>query len=134
MIENYEEAGHGLQRPHWNLGGDDDLPPDFVPLRLDLRSQETPPRHVTIEVSHPAALVGRHSCADVRLAYPEVSRRHCRVIFKDGFWHIIDLNSLNGLYVNGERIHEAVLQKGDIIRIGNVTMAVRLLGKRRPIL
>jgi pSer/pThr/pTyr-binding forkhead associated (FHA) protein len=125
MVENYEEAGHGLKGPHFDLAGTQDLPANFEPLRLMLQSQETQPEQIVLEVARPAVLVGRHTCADVRLAYPEVSRRHCRLAFQEGFWHIIDLNSLNGLYVNGERVHEAVLQNGDIIRVGSVTMWVQ---------
>ena len=125
MIENYDETSHGLQGPHWKPRSDDTLPIDFAPLRLHVRNQGNGAAPVTIEVCRQIALVGRHSCADVRLAYPDVSRRHCRLNFKDGVWRIVDLNSLNGLYVNGERIHEAVLQRGDVIRIGNVTLAVR---------
>ena len=66
-----------------------------------------------------------HSEADIRVAYPDVSRRHCRLAFQDGYWHIVDLNSLNGLFVNGERIHEAVLLEGDLIRLGSVIMEVQ---------
>jgi pSer/pThr/pTyr-binding forkhead associated (FHA) protein len=102
-----------------------EAPADFVPLRLELQSAEAPP--VNLEIARPSALVGRHTVADVRLGYADVSRRHCRLDFQDGFWHIVDLNSLNGLYVNNERIQEAVLQEGDVIRLGSVKMVVQAL-------
>ena len=124
MVENYEETGHGLKGPHWEPASGL-LPAGFVPLRLELHCPESPPQGQVLEVARQAVLVGRHSGADVRLAFPEVSRRHCRLAFQEGFWHIVDLNSLNGLFVNGERIHEAVLQEGDVIRVGNVAMAVQ---------
>ena len=85
-----------------------------------------------LEVSRPAVVVGRHSAADIRLAIADVSRRHCRLTFQEGFWHIIDLNSLNGLYVNDERVHEAVLQEGDVIRLGSVTMVVQSVAEDGP--
>src|SRR5262249_50890628 len=71
-------------------------------------------------------LVGRHSCADVRLSLPDVSRRHCRFVFADGSWRVVDMNSLNGLFVNGERLQEATLFHGDRIRIGSLTFEADL--------
>ena len=73
--------------------------PDCVPLRLVLQ-----PGGAVIEVSRPEVLVGRHSEVDVRLPLPDVSRRHCRFVYADGIWRVFDLRSLNGVYVNGERI------------------------------
>jgi len=122
MEENFEEPGHGLQRPH--LGGIAFLPDGFVPLHLELRTLDQVPQVRTLAVDRPIVVVGRHSEADVCLAFPDVSRRHCRLSFHDGFWHISDLNSLNGLFVNGERVHEAVLQEGDYVRVGAVTFIV----------
>jgi hypothetical protein len=64
-----------LQRPAERTG----LPADFVPLRLVLQ-----PSGATMEVAQADVLVGRHSCADVRLPLPDVSRRHCRLVFVGG--------------------------------------------------
>lgn len=132
MVENHEEVGHGLKGPHWErgVGTNGELPADFVPLRLELQSLEIPPQRERLEVSLQAVVVGRHSEADIRVAYPDVSRRHCRLAFQDGYWHIVDLNSLNGLFVNGERIHEAVLLEGDLIRLGSVIMEVQSRAQR----
>src|SRR4051794_32540634 len=80
------------------------LPPDFVPLRLMLQ-----PGRATMEVLQADVLVGRHSCADLRLPLPDVSRRHCRLVFSAGRWQVIDLNSLNGVYINDQRITQAIL-------------------------
>ncbi|HYV37887.1 MAG TPA: FHA domain-containing protein, partial [Gemmataceae bacterium] len=68
----------------------------------------------------------RHSAADVRLALPDVSRRHCRFVFSDGSWRVFDLNSLNGVFVNGERLQEATVFHGDRIRIGSLTFECEL--------
>jgi pSer/pThr/pTyr-binding forkhead associated (FHA) protein len=99
----------------------DDLPADFVPLRLLLQ-----PGGLTLNVDKPDTLVGRHSAADVRLSLPDVSRRHCRFTFVDGCWQVHDLNSLNGVFVNGERLQEAVVRHGDRLRIGSLTFEVAL--------
>jgi hypothetical protein len=96
-------------------------PGDFVPLRLLAQ-----PGGLCIELTKPDMLIGRHTEADVRLALPDVSRRHCRFVFAEGHWQVIDLNSLNGVYVNDERLQEATLCQGDLIRIGGLTFLVDL--------
>jgi pSer/pThr/pTyr-binding forkhead associated (FHA) protein len=96
-----------------------EMPPDFVTLRLLLQ-----PGGLCVELNKPEMLVGRHSTAEVRLSLPDISRRHCRFVFGDGCWRVFDLNSLNGIYVNGERLHDATLFHGDRVRIGSLTFAV----------
>jgi pSer/pThr/pTyr-binding forkhead associated (FHA) protein len=119
MEENFETA-HSLQGPH-RLG---DLPANFVHLRLSMH-----PAGPSLELSLPQAIVGRHSGADLRLPAPEVSRRHCRLFFEDGFWRVHDLQSLNGIYVNEERVCETALYDGDLLRIGDFTFRVAYLDR-----
>jgi pSer/pThr/pTyr-binding forkhead associated (FHA) protein len=97
------------------------LPGDFFPLRLLLQ-----PGGLSVELARPDMIVGRHRGADVRLSLPDISRRHCRFVFSDGAWRVCDLNSLNGVYVNSERLDEAVLEHGDRVRIGSLTFGVDL--------
>ncbi len=94
---------------------------DFAPLRLLAQ-----PGGLCIELNRPDMLIGRHSEADVRLALPDVSRRHCRFVFADGNWQVFDLNSLNGVFINDERLQEATLCDGDLVRIGGLTFLVEL--------
>jgi pSer/pThr/pTyr-binding forkhead associated (FHA) protein len=108
------EECHPLQGPHV------DAPPGgFVPLRL-LKELE----QVHIEIDCPVAIAGRHSGAGLRLGFPEVSRRHCRFAFENGQWRVYDLESLNGLFLNGERIVEATLYAGDRLCIANVKLLI----------
>jgi pSer/pThr/pTyr-binding forkhead associated (FHA) protein len=100
---------------------DPTLPPGFLPLRLILQ-----PSRTTIELNRPEMLVGRHSGCDVRLPLPDVSRHHCRILYVEGCWQVIDLDSLNGVFVNDEAVLQAPLQQGDLIRIGGFTFAVDL--------
>jgi pSer/pThr/pTyr-binding forkhead associated (FHA) protein len=69
-------------------------------------------------------ILGRHSRADVRLPLPDVSRRHCRFVWADGAWQVIDLQSLNGVYVNDQRVTQATLHAGDTVRIGGFSFVV----------
>jgi pSer/pThr/pTyr-binding forkhead associated (FHA) protein len=62
--------------------------------------------------------VGRDACNPVRLHDTEVSRRHAEFRFVDGEYHLVDLGSANGTFVNNQPIKDAVLRSGDHIHIG----------------
>jgi len=108
-----------LQGPHWKHS--DLEPANGLPLRLLLQ-----PEGSSLELNRPEMLVGRHSEADVRLRSPEVSRRHCRFVFALGQWQVFDLNSLNGVWVNGLRVQHAVLQNKDVVHIGSYDFEVEI--------
>src|SRR5262245_40204368 len=97
-----EADGLPLQGPHWLRGPSPAEAGDFAARRLELL-----PSGMTVDLARPDVLVGRHSEADVRLPLPDVSRRHCRFVYAAGRWQVIDLNSLNGVYVNGEKVHQS---------------------------
>jgi predicted component of type VI protein secretion system len=112
---------HSLQGPHREQEYDGELPSAFVPLRLMLQ-----PGGLCLELTRPDMLIGRHSEADIRLALPDISRRHCRCHFADGHWHIRDLNSLNGIFVNKQRLHEGTLYDGDRLQLASLTFVVAI--------
>ena len=62
--------------------------------------------------------VGRDSHADILLDDSTVSRSHAVFRRHNGVFSIADAGSLNGTYVNRERVDEAVLHNGDEIMIG----------------
>lgn len=62
--------------------------------------------------------VGRHPESDIFLDDITVSRRHVEFRRREGGFVVNDLGSLNGTYVNGDRIDDARLQNGDEVRIG----------------
>src|SRR6478672_1466610 len=76
----------------------------FTPLRLRREMSGE-----IVEIARTAAVIGRHTEADLRLVDPDVSRRHCRIGVEDGMWRIVDLESTNGIYLNGVRLTEANL-------------------------
>lgn len=91
----------------------------FVPLRLRLL-----PGADIIRLNAPDLILGRHSSADLCLPLPDVSRRHCRFVFAGGNWEIVDLGSLNGVSVNGDKVERAMLHTGDHIRICSIEFEV----------
>ena len=66
--------------------------------------------------------VGRGLSADVRLDDATVSRKHAVIVRRDEGVVILDDRSMNGVWVNGERVTEAVLQDGDEISLGRVPL------------
>jgi two-component system cell cycle response regulator len=68
-------------------------------------------------------IIGRSKDASIRIEDESVSRLHAKIIRQpDGTVAIMDLNSTNGTFCNGERVDKHVLQDGDKIRIGMTTI------------
>src|SRR4051812_19967767 len=68
----------------------------------------------------PILLVGRHQECDVQIPSRKISRKHCCIAQVSDYVVVKDLNSTNGIRVNGERLPEIVLRHGDELTIGNV--------------
>lgn len=64
------------------------------------------------------ATIGRHPEADIFFDDVTVSRRHAEVTRTGNVFELVDQRSLNGSYVNGERVDRAVLEDGAELRIG----------------
>jgi hypothetical protein len=72
---------------------------------------------------------GRHPESDIFLDDITVSRRHVEITHVDGGTFIIrDVGSLNGTYVNRERIEEATLLPGDEVQIGKFKLLYLVAG------
>ena len=65
------------------------------------------------------AVVGRSSQADIQLWDHAVSRQHCRLEREGGTYILTDLGSLNGTYVNWQRVTRLPLADRDRIQVGN---------------
>lgn len=63
-------------------------------------------------------LVGREGAADIQVDEPLVSRNHARLEKRGESWVVLDLGSTNYTRVNGNRIGEAELQHGDVVKFG----------------
>jgi FHA domain/Zinc-ribbon containing domain len=62
--------------------------------------------------------IGRSLAADVRFDDPTVSRRHALIVRQPDGVRVLDDRSLNGVFVNGERVEWQVLNDGDEILVG----------------
>ena len=70
-------------------------------------------------LTEPVTTIGRHPQSSVFLDDITVSRRHAEVVRDDdGMFVLRDVGSLNGTYLDGERVPEALLREGAQIQIG----------------
>ena len=61
---------------------------------------------------------GRHPDSDIFLDDITVSRRHAEIIRRADGFHVLDVGSLNGTYVNRDRVEDVKLNNGDELQIG----------------
>jgi pSer/pThr/pTyr-binding forkhead associated (FHA) protein len=127
-------GGRAVQARPLRDGDVVDIEPFSLMIRLDARRE---PRKVPTLVVTEGAQVGRRfpldgdtialgrgDDQDVRLDDSGASRAHALLLRKRGAWHVRDLDSANGVFLNGQRVGEAPVELGDVIEIG--TTALRL--------
>lgn len=69
-------------------------------------------------------IVGRSNECDITLAAAHLSRRHARLFVEKGLLYVRDLGSANGTYLNGEKINEARVRRGDELRFDTLSFGV----------
>ena len=75
-----------------------------------------------VELRREETVIGRTGECDIPLPSKNVSRKHACVGFRNEEYHIKDLNSTNGVYVNGVKIEKCVLRNLDQIEIGGLKL------------
>jgi pSer/pThr/pTyr-binding forkhead associated (FHA) protein len=101
------------ERPAWVREARDGL---TVPGKY--LAYEESGRHVVAPLAQEWTRIGRSLAADVRFDDATVSRRHALVVCQADGVRVLDDRSLNGVYVNGERVEWSPLADGDLITIG----------------
>jgi pSer/pThr/pTyr-binding forkhead associated (FHA) protein len=69
-------------------------------------------------------VIGRASECDISLAAAHLSRRHAQLQIIDGMLFVKDLDSANGTFLNGKRVAEARVKRGDELRFDALTFGV----------
>ena len=65
--------------------------------------------------------IGRIEDNDIALDHRSLSRTHCKIVREDtGEWRVVDMQSANGLMVNGEPYAQSALRTGDTLELGHV--------------
>ncbi|MBD2083311.1 FHA domain-containing protein [Leptolyngbya sp. FACHB-17] len=85
-------------------------------LVTNLLKQES----ITLRQSQRVWTIGRNRSAALPLQDRKLSRRHAVILYREGRFYLIDLNSMNGSYVNGVRVQQRQpLHDGDCICVGS---------------
>ncbi|MDP1826341.1 MAG: FHA domain-containing protein [Archangium sp.] len=67
--------------------------------------------------------IGRTDDNDIAIDHRSLSRTHCKVVREEsGEWRVVDMQSANGLMVNGESYAQVTLRPGDVIELGHVKL------------
>jgi ATP-binding cassette, subfamily B, bacterial len=96
-----------------------------IPLRKAKTRQERQEGRILVEIdgkvtrtyrlNRPVFTIGRSPTSDIQIASPRVSRSHAILRWRNGAWAIEDVESLNGLTCQGQRIDQLTLVDGDRI-------------------
>jgi pSer/pThr/pTyr-binding forkhead associated (FHA) protein len=90
---------------------------------------EPPPRLVVLSepaagaeftLTKPALRIGRDERLDIWINHKSISHEHAEVQVADGKVTVFDLESANGMRVNGVRASRAILESGDVLELGEV--------------
>lgn len=81
-------------------------------------------QELCVPITESGAGIGRDPGNAVQLPLPEISKKHAFLKRTSKGWHVKDLGSRNGLFVNGIKVPEAVLHEGARLRIGPYTLLV----------
>lgn len=93
---------------------------------LHLVLGESPGKLILLDASH--LTLGRGEACDLRFQVEGLSRIHARITQEEGHYQITDLQSTNGLFVNGFMTLKQVLRDGDRVALGpNLVFCFRLL-------
>ena len=68
--------------------------------------------------------IGRGTGCHIQLKDPKVSRKHAQITIKAGQLTIEDLDSTQGVLINGERVEECQLKDGDRVQLGDTQLQV----------
>ena len=113
-----------LRRQNKNQGATINFP-EVKPYAFLITQDETKARHPIIRTT---CRLGRSKNNEITLRDSSVSRRHAEIHRDKGDeFTLIDLNSLNGVFVNSEKIGRYKLKEGDIIEIGDVNLRFTLM-------
>jgi pSer/pThr/pTyr-binding forkhead associated (FHA) protein len=91
-----------------------------APARMVCVSNNFPGKEWTLD--RPAMVIGRTDDNDIVVNHRSISRHHAKVVREHGRYAIVDLQSSNGVRVNGEDYGKVELRRGDLVDLGHVRL------------
>ncbi|MCY4381318.1 MAG: FHA domain-containing protein [Proteobacteria bacterium] len=79
----------------------------------------------TVRLRNNEATIFGRSQGDVIIDDHEISGTHCQIHYSGGMYHVLDMNSTNGTYVNNERVIKSRLKHDDIITLGQSSICFK---------
>ena len=83
------------------------------------------PRFAPLQIMNPVTYLGRLPINDVVLESENVSRRHAKLIVTDLGVTVHDLDSHNGVFLNGKKVRSTPVSPGDLVYIGDVCVELQ---------
>ena len=77
-------------------------------------------------------IVGRRESCDIVLRFANVSGQHCQLSLENGYWFVQDLNSQNGVKVNGSRVVRKRLDPGDLLSMARHKYTIKYTPEGPP--
>lgn len=93
-------------------------------MALVLTISDVSPETWCQDISSKPVMLGRDEAADIRFDHRSVSRQHCRFWTEEGECYVEDCGSMNGTYVNANKIQKSVVKSGDRLLVGKFDLIV----------
>lgn len=98
------------------------IPANKKPIRYYLVANDNPGEKIALNKG--TVIIGREGTCDIVIAHSQISRRHCLLQAIVRGLSFRDLESSNGLFVNGIRAKDGFLHPGDRLSLGNYAFVV----------
>jgi pSer/pThr/pTyr-binding forkhead associated (FHA) protein len=79
-----------------------------------------------LKVDQDEIIIGRDAGNDIQIDNIAVSREHAKICRGPNYYFIEDLNSTNGIFINGKKINKKFLTEDDEISIGKYSLQIAL--------
>lgn len=113
--EQVEPGATMIYKPKSAPAATEDAPPPEVEREVATLSWDGQ----SMRIQKRRVLLGRSRECDIQVEDPNVSRRHAELRQEGSTYWIVDLESTNGIEVNGQRVTRAKLEPGDSFTVGS---------------
>ena len=129
-----KDNGHGHPMSAPSSSGSQNTPTsmiELVPTTPHHAAGDGPARLVVVSsnfagqefvLDKAAVVIGRTDENDIVINHRSISRHHAKIVREGAHYHIVDLQSANGVRVNGEEYNKVELRKGDHVDLGHVRL------------
>ena len=116
-LENLSESSLKITQPYYIQAAVDG---EMIYVTTNLRDGKSQ----SLRQSQNTWTIGRDRNSGIHIKNKYVSRRHAAIRYIEQGFYLIDFNSTNGTYINGEQIYKPTkLEDGNVIQLGNITFS-----------